>query len=135
MPRSISGSLQTRFTWTYNRAAGAMLTTTFTTAFCLLLNAIAPFPALKTFGIFNMFVVLFDYLLVISWYATCVLGLTQAAQAACPPGRNWECSCCCPGPKEMNRSSRRSTAFMRQAVAARFPRGDWEAYVGAEHVG
>ena len=32
MPRSISGSLQTRFTWTYNRAAGAMLTTTFTTA-------------------------------------------------------------------------------------------------------
>ena len=56
MPRSISGSLQTRFTWTYNRAAGAMLTTTFTTAFCLLLNATAPFPSFRTFGIFNAFI-------------------------------------------------------------------------------
>jgi len=69
MPPSISGSLTNRFTWTYNRAAGAMLTTTATTAFCLLLNATAPFPSFRTFGIFNAFIVICDYVMVITWYA------------------------------------------------------------------
>ena len=69
MPPSISGSLASRFTCTYNRAAGAMLTTTATTAFCLLLNATAPFPSFRTFGIFNAFIVICDYVMVITWYA------------------------------------------------------------------
>ena len=68
MPPSISGSIATRFTWTYNRAASAMLTTTATTALCLLLNATAPFPSFQTFGIFNAFIVICDYVLVITWY-------------------------------------------------------------------
>ena len=96
MPPAISGSIASRFTWTYNRAAGAMLTTTATTvkhnphphphplphpnpnphptptpsqAFCLLLNATAPFPAFRTFGIFNAFIVICDYVMVITWCA------------------------------------------------------------------
>ena len=67
MPPSISGSIATRFTWTYNRAASAMLTTTATTAICLLLGATSPFPALKTYGIFNAFILICDYVLVITW--------------------------------------------------------------------
>ena len=35
LPRAISGSLELRFAWTFNRAALAMLTTTTTTAICL----------------------------------------------------------------------------------------------------
>ena len=67
MPPSISGSIATRFTWTYNRAASAMLTTTATTVFCLLLNVTAPFPMFQTFGIFNAFVVICNYILCITW--------------------------------------------------------------------
>ena len=78
MPPSISGSIATRFTWTYNRAASAMLTTTATTAFCLLLNATAPFPSFQTFGIFNAFIVICDYVLVITW---CVAMQTTPALA------------------------------------------------------
>ena len=62
MPHAISGSLTTRFAWTYRKAASAMLTTTATTCITLMLNALSPFPLLKSFGVFNMFVVLFDYL-------------------------------------------------------------------------
>ena len=35
-------------------STGAMLTTTATTAFCLLLNAFSGFPMLMAFGVFNM---------------------------------------------------------------------------------
>ncbi len=84
MPSSISGSLKTRFTWTYNRAAGAMLTTTVTTMLCLILNAVSPFPMVKTFGIFNTFIILCDYLLVISWYACATVSLEWLASKACP---------------------------------------------------
>merc|ERR1719240_1304418 len=97
MPPSISGSVLTRFEWTYRRAASAMLTTTATTCITLVLNATSPFNLIKSFGIFNMFVVLFDYILVISWYATTVVALTKINQKCCPPGKNWEWSCCCPG--------------------------------------
>ena len=67
MPPSISGSIATRFSWTYNRAAGAMLTTTATTVFSLLLNVTAPFPMFKTFGIFNAFTVICNYILILTW--------------------------------------------------------------------
>ena len=39
MPKTISGSLETRFAWTFKRAAGTMLTTTTATAMCLFLSA------------------------------------------------------------------------------------------------
>ena len=77
-----------------------MLTTTATTAFCLLLNATAPFPMLKSFGVFNAFIVICDYVLVITWYACTTVCLARLAEMACPPGKNWECSCCCPGKKD-----------------------------------
>lgn len=120
MSPSISGSLATRFTWTYQRAAGAMLTTTATTAFCLLLNATAPFPMLKTFGVFNAFIVVCDYLLVISWYATATVCLAKVAGVACPPGNNWECSCCCPGKAltAEGKKERRITAWFRDTLAS-----------------
>ena len=150
MPPSISGSIATRFTWTYNRAASAMLTTTATTALCLLLNATAPFPSFKTFGIFNAFIVICDYVLVITWYvvvcstfptylliyrcvavmltlltnlnytryAATTVCLTQLVGKICPPGSNFEFSCCCPGAKVgQQKKERRATAFFRDKLA------------------
>lgn len=118
MPPAISGSIASRFTWTYNRAAGAMLTTTATTAFCLLLNATAPFPAFRTFGIFNAFIVICDYVMVITWYAATTVGLTQLTAKVCPPGSNFEFSCCCPGKGgEQQKKERKITALFRDKLA------------------
>merc|ERR1719198_391236 len=85
----------------------------------LLLNAASPFRLIKSFGIFNMFVVLFDYLLVISWYAVTVVALATLAKKSCAPGRNFEWSCCCPGGNEeaKERPVRKSTAWMRNKFA------------------
>ena len=69
MPPQISGTLLTRFSWTYTRAAGAMLTTTATTAVSLLISGFSAFPMVQAFGLFNMFIVICDYLLVITWGA------------------------------------------------------------------
>ena len=50
MPPQISGTLLTRFSWTYNRAAGAMLTTTATTAVSLLISGFSTFPMVQVCG-------------------------------------------------------------------------------------
>lgn len=54
---AISGSLETRFIWTYQHASSAMLTTTATTVVMLLLNLNSPIQDLRNFGLFNAFVV------------------------------------------------------------------------------
>jgi len=118
MPPSISGSTATRFAWTYGRAASAMLTTTATTCITLILNATSPFALIKSFGIFNMFVVFWDYVLVITWYAITVVALSGVVSKTCPPGYNWEMSCCCPGkPGADGPAERKTTAFMRNKFA------------------
>ena len=72
-PRHISGSRETRFAWAYRRASNAMLTTSFTTFMAFVATAMTPVPAIKSFGIFAAFVVLFTYLLVITWFAAAVM--------------------------------------------------------------
>jgi len=118
MPPIISGSLQTRFTWTFQRASSAMLTTTFTTFTTLAINLTSPFNFFKSFGLFNGFVVVWDYVLVLTWYASSVLALTYFVEGKCAPGRNWECSCCCPGDAEQKAEQERfSTKWMRDTFA------------------
>ena len=149
MPPSISGTLLSRFAWTYHRAAGAMLTTTATTAVSLFISGLSVFPMVRSrpsppqspspqslqppsphpsppppslpqvaaFGLFNMFIVICDYLLVITWFAATTLCLEQLASKACPPGRNWECSCCCPGKAQEEKRGRRSSAWFRDTLA------------------
>jgi len=129
MPLTISGSLETRFSWTYNRAAGAMLTTTATTAFCLLLNAFSVFPMLIAFGVFNMWVVIADYLLVITWFACATVCLDRLTAKACPPGKNWECSCCRPGTVDAPYKERRSTAFFKNRLAPWTYKARWPLIV------
>jgi len=119
MPPSISGSMLTRFTWTYNRAASAMLATTTTTFFCLLLNAMSKFPNLRVFGIFNAFVIVADYVLVISWFAATTVALETVCQRQCPPGRNFELSYCCKPPAE--RKERAVTAFFKSRRRSHTP--------------
>ena len=72
-PSNISKSLETRFAWTWRRAAGTMFTTTLTTTISLICTAASPVPAVKAFGIFGGLLIVADYVLVITWFPACVL--------------------------------------------------------------
>ena len=72
-PPEISGSLETRFAWAYNRAAGAMLATSLTTCLAFLGCAISQIWDIRCFGVVNGMMVLFDYLLVITWFPAAVV--------------------------------------------------------------
>lgn len=155
LPPSISGSLESRFVWTYNRAANAMLTTTLTTTLTLLLNVISPLTMLRSFGLFNAFVVMVcrpprcncghaanlvcrsprtleshcgqaDYVMVITWFASSVLALERFTSSLCPPGRNFEFSCCCPGKLGQEAPKERAiTAWMRDSLGPFLLKARW----------
>jgi predicted RND superfamily exporter protein len=72
-PAHISATRETRFAWAYRRAANAMLTTSFTTFMAFVSTAMTPVPAIKSFGIFAAFVVLFTFLLVITFFSAAVM--------------------------------------------------------------
>eukprot|EP00304_Pavlova_gyrans_P003291 CAMPEP_0206043366 /NCGR_PEP_ID=MMETSP1466-20131121/8608_1 /ASSEMBLY_ACC=CAM_ASM_001126 /TAXON_ID=44452 /ORGANISM="Pavlova gyrans, Strain CCMP608" /LENGTH=1075 /DNA_ID=CAMNT_0053418169 /DNA_START=32 /DNA_END=3255 /DNA_ORIENTATION=+ len=100
-PPHISGSLETRLAWTYKQAVSAMFTTTATTVLSLITTASSTIPAISTFGIFAALVVLFDYLLVITWFPAMVIVYTRYIEPRC----HNVCAClpCCkispPGPE------------------------------------
>ena len=73
-PPEISGSLETRFAYTWKTAAGTMFTTTLTTCICLGLTAVSTIPTVRSFGLFGSFLVLVDYIQV-----------TTSPPAFCPP--------------------------------------------------
>lgn len=89
----VTGSFQTRMLWTYRRAAGAMLITSFTTACAFFATALSPLAEVASFGIFAALCIIFDYLLVITWLPAIVVYYHN----------NWElkpnCCCACCHPK------------------------------------
>jgi hypothetical protein len=88
--KEISGSKLTRFAWAYRRASNAMLVTSITTCMAFIAAATTPVPAIMSFGIFAACVVAFDLMMVISWFAACLMFhdqyLTRANKcSACAP--------------------------------------------------
>jgi len=73
LPSAISGTLETRMSYTLRKAAGTMLTTTLTTCICLVLTAVSTIPTVRAFGMFGSFLVLVNYLQVITWFPACVI--------------------------------------------------------------
>lgn len=66
-------SLETRMTWVYRRTGQAMAITSATTCAAFLCTLITPLVSIKSFGIFAAFVILIDYLLVMSLFCTAVV--------------------------------------------------------------
>ena len=73
LPEAISGSLETRLSYTWRKAAGTMFATTLTTCVCLGLTAISTIPTVRAFGLFGSALVLSDYLMVITWFPAVVV--------------------------------------------------------------
>ena len=72
-PAHISGSLETRFAWAYNRAASAMLATSLTTCAAFAACAVSVIWDVAGFGIVASVCIACDYLLVISWLAAAII--------------------------------------------------------------
>ena len=92
-PPHISGSLETRFAWAYNRAASAMLATSLTTCAAFASCAVSPIWDIAAFGCVAATMILADYLLVITWLPAAMIvnerylqvELVSDQQAPSPP--------------------------------------------------
>ena len=69
----VLSSLETRMSWVYRRSGSAMLLTTTTTCCAFLCTLISPIAGTRSFGIFAAFVILYDYVLVMTLFCTSVI--------------------------------------------------------------
>mmetsp|Transcript_49552 Transcript_49552/g.152939 ORF Transcript_49552/g.152939 Transcript_49552/m.152939 type:complete len:1090 (-) Transcript_49552:354-3623(-) len=71
--KEVCVDLQTRMNWVYSRASWAMFITSATTCCAFVVTAVNPLPNIQSFGIFSAFVIIADYILVITWFPACVV--------------------------------------------------------------
>jgi hypothetical protein len=67
------GTPERKFAYALRRARGAMTVTSATTFFSMLAAGITPIPSISSFGIFGALVVAFDFLLVITLFASAMM--------------------------------------------------------------
>ena len=104
----ILDSLETRMSWVYRRSGSAMLLTSITTCSAFLCTLISPIAGTRSFGIFAAFVILFDYVLVMSLFCTSVVIYHNRFES-----KNWCCNCsfwrrCEPTPTEIALEKRKN---------------------------
>ncbi|KAJ5066144.1 sterol-sensing domain [Anaeramoeba ignava] len=81
--RGIGKDKQSRLEWSYSRASLAMLITTTTSAFAFFGNLFSSIPAIKFFGIFTGFAIVFNYLLVITWFPAIIIIWYKFGEGQC----------------------------------------------------
>lgn len=81
-----NGDLVARMDYTFKRAAGAMLTTSFTTCVAFIATAISPLMPLSAFGIFAACAVFLNYVLVMTMFPVLVIIWETTGRKSC---------CCC----------------------------------------
>jgi hypothetical protein len=69
--------------WTFSRAAQAMLITSLTTGAAFVMNLSSEVPAIQIFGGFAAFMILFNYLFVISYFP-CIVVIYELYLQYCP---------------------------------------------------
>ncbi|CAK0791739.1 unnamed protein product [Prorocentrum cordatum] len=67
------GTPERKFAYALRRARSAMTVTSATTFFSMLAAGITPIPSISSFGIFGAFVIAFDFLLVITFFASAIV--------------------------------------------------------------
>ncbi|KAJ5066146.1 sterol-sensing domain [Anaeramoeba ignava] len=81
--RGIGKDKQSRLEWSYSRASLAMLITTTTSAFAFFGNLFSPIPPIQFFGIFTGFAIVFNYLLVITWFPAIIIIWYKFGEGQC----------------------------------------------------
>ncbi len=69
----VLSSLESRMSYVYRRSGSAMLLTSATTCSAFLCTLASPIAGTRSFGIFAAFVILFDYILVMTLFCTSVV--------------------------------------------------------------
>mmetsp|Transcript_31035 Transcript_31035/g.42030 ORF Transcript_31035/g.42030 Transcript_31035/m.42030 type:complete len:1162 (-) Transcript_31035:162-3647(-) len=82
-PPHISGSLETRFAWAYNRAASAMLATSLTTVAAFTSCAATTIWDIAAFGCVAAVMIACDYILVITWLPSAMIINERYLQNIC----------------------------------------------------
>ena len=72
-PPHISGNLETRFQWAYKRSVTAMLATSVTTCCAFGVAGLLPMWDFQNLAVFNASMVIFDFILVITWLPCAVI--------------------------------------------------------------
>lgn len=92
--------LKTRMNWVYGRASWAMFITSATTCAAFVCTAVSPLPSIQSFGIFSAFVIVADYILVITWFPAIVVLYHNYWEArpcfpccCCGTGKDTACRC------------------------------------------
>jgi len=82
--------IETRMSWVYRRTGTAMAITSATTCSAFLCTLITPLTSIQSFGIFAAFVILIDYVLVMTLFCTAVVIFHDRLEGQACFG------CCCP---------------------------------------
>eukprot|EP01122_Echinamoeba_exundans_P017937 TRINITY_DN987_c1_g1_i2.p1 TRINITY_DN987_c1_g1~~TRINITY_DN987_c1_g1_i2.p1 ORF type:complete len:785 (-),score=130.02 TRINITY_DN987_c1_g1_i2:1098-3452(-) len=71
--KNILRSLESRLDWVFRRAVGTMFVTSFTTAAAFLANVFSALVPIRMFGIFMAMIVVFNFLLVVTWFPSVLI--------------------------------------------------------------
>jgi hypothetical protein len=89
---SVVRDMETRFSWVYRKSGLAMFLTSLTTCLSFLCCFTSPLPDTQGFGLFALWVIAFDYILVMTMFCTAVMVYHNRFER--PP----MCGCPCPTP-------------------------------------
>ena len=78
--KEVVSSLETRMSWVFRRSGWAMLLTSTTTCAAFIGTLISPIVSTRSFEIYAAFVIIFDYLLVISLFLYLCRDIPQSSR-------------------------------------------------------
>ena len=86
--KEVLESMETRMTWVFRRSGSAMLLTSATTCAAFICTLASPIVGTRSFGVFAAFVILFDYVLVMTLFCSAVVIYHDRFE-----GKRWCCNC------------------------------------------
>jgi hypothetical protein len=122
------------FAWALRRARSAMLVTSLSTFFGFLACGIAPIPAISAFGIFGALVVIFDFFMVISFFASAIVIYDRYFKNLCGPcgalqGLLAKCPCLNSGTGSADDGMRAPERFFKCKVAPMIMKFRWPVFI------
>merc|ERR1719329_642235 len=91
----LKGDLTLRFSWAYRRSRNAMFVTTLTTCVSFLAAGFSEIPGISAFGFFAAFTVLWDFVMVITFFAAATVIYHQNFEGTKGGHMCIEYKCCC----------------------------------------
>jgi predicted RND superfamily exporter protein len=123
-----------RFAWALRRARSAMLVTSLSTFFGFMACGISIIPSISAFGIFGALVVIFDFFMVISFFASAIVVYDRYFKKMCGPcaalqGLLAKCTCFSSGKDKEDDGLRPPERFFKEKVAPMICKFRWPIFI------